>query len=641
MPSAPSSDPQVPAGRIFALGALLVAAALLAWANSFSGAFVLDDLPAIAENSTIRSWPTAFFPPGDGQTVSGRPLVNASFALNWSLGGESVHGYHALNLAIHALAALALFGLVRRTLRSPALIGRFGHEQATMPAAVIAGLWLLHPLQTESVTYLSQRAESLAGLCLLATLYAATRGTEPGGSRVWSAIAVGACLLGMATKEVMYAAPLLVWLHDRTFFGGTFREVLQRRPRFYAALAATWLLLGWLAWRTGNRGMTAGFGLGISPRTYLLTQCAALVHYVRLAMWPTPLVFDYGTATIDSFMAVGWQALALSVAFVCTIVGVVRRTPGSFLGAWFFLLLAPSSSLIPVATQTVAEHRMYLPLVAVIAAATLTLATAIGARSRWLLIIAALALGLLTFQRNTTYRSALTIWRDTIAKRPDNARAFGELANALFTSGHLAASLPVYERALQLLPRYPKARHNYAGALAAAGRLDEAAAHFELAIAQSPTLADAYYGLGNVRREQRRVPDALACYETALRLRPDFAMAHNNLANLLAAAGRTDEALAHYAAAVRAQPDFPDAEYNWANVLAGAQRPAEALPHYQNALRLAPGFVAAHENLGVTLLLLDRTPEGIAELETALRLDPSRESVRQNLAVARARAAAK
>ncbi len=633
-----SSEPDRQAWKIFTLGTVLVAAALLAWANSFEGAFVLDDLPAIAENPTIRAWATALSPPGDGQTVSGRPLVNASFALNWALGGDSVRGYHAFNLVIHALAALVLFGLVRRTLRSPALADRFS-EQATAIAAVIAGLWVLHPLQTESVTYLSQRAESLAGLCLLATLYAATRGAETGGSLAWNAAAVGACLLGMATKEVMYAAPLLLWLHDWIFFGGTFREALRRRPAFYAALAATWLLLGWLAWRTGNRGMTAGFGLGISPWTYLLTQCAALIHYVRLALWPTPLVFDYGTATLDSLASVWWQSLALCAAFVCTIVGVAQRAPWSFLGAWYFLLLAPSSSVLPVATQTVAEHRMYLPLVALLAAATLTASTTIGPRSRWLPIALALALALLTAQRNTAYRSAISIWQDTIAKRPDNARAFGELANALFTSGHLTESLPIYEHALRLLPRYPKAQHNYAGALAAAGRLDEAAAHFELAITQSPGLADACYGLGNVRREQRRLPEAIACYEAALRLRPDFAMAHNNLANLLAAAGHSADALSHYAAAVRAQPNFPDAEYNWANVLASAQRPAEALPHYQNALSLAPGFVAAHENLGVTLLMLGRLREGIAELETALRLDPSRESARQNLAVARAQRA--
>ena len=623
---------------VLGCAALLIAAALLAWGNSFDGPFVLDDLPAIAENATIRSVAAAFSPPGDGQTVSGRPLVNLSFALNWALGGESVRSYHALNLAIHTLAALALFGVVRRTLASlksqlPTLT-----SAATLLAFATAAVWLLHPLQTESVTYLSQRAESLAGLCLLLTLYAAMRGADSGAPLGWHALALIACVAGMASKEVMYAAPLLVLLHDRTFRSGTFGAALRRRPTFYASLAGTWLLLGWLVWRTGNRGLTAGFGLGISPWHYLLTQCGAIIHYLRLVVWPAPLILDYGFSVVKSPAEVWPQALALLALFGVTIVGVVRGAKWSFLGAWFFLLLAPSSSLLPVATQTMAEHRMYLPLAAVVAGCVLAWSAAFGRWGLFALAIVALALGLVTTRRNTDYRSAIAIWEDTIAKRPENARAYDEYANALFHDGRLSEALTGYENALRLLPGYPKAHHNYASALAAAGRLDEAATQFQIAIAQSPRLAEAQYGLGNIRREQGRTAEALAGFEAALRLRPDFALAHNNIANLLADAGRTPEAIDHFAAALRAQPNFPDAEYNWGNTLARGGHFAEAVPHYETALRLAPGFVGAHENLGVTFFNLGRTADAVRELEAASHLAPERESIRANLAAARARA---
>src|SRR5207244_11639066 len=227
----------------FGAAALLTAAALAAWANSFRGPFIFDDLPAILENATIRTLalPSTFAPPGTGQPANGRPLVNFSFAMNWAVGGADVRGYHMLNLAIHALAALALFGVVRRTLRSRPLAAKFAAD-ATPLAFVLAALWVLQPLQTESVTYNSQRAESLAGLCLLLTLYASIRGADSPTPLSWHALAVVVCLLGMAAKEVMYAAPLLVLLHDRTFFAGTFREALRRRPWFYAGLAATWVL---------------------------------------------------------------------------------------------------------------------------------------------------------------------------------------------------------------------------------------------------------------------------------------------------------------------------------------------------------------------------------------------------------------
>lgn len=634
----PLPPPNSSRAGIFVAAALLTAAVLAAWANSFRGPFIFDDLPAIVQNATIRTLalPTALAPPRSGQPAGGRPLVNFSFALNWAVGGADVRGYHVLNLAIHVLAALALFGVVRRTLRSRPLAARFA-AHATPLAFAVAALWALHPLQTESVTYVAQRAESLAGLGLLLTLYASIRGADSPTPMRWHSLAVVTCLLGMATKEVMYAAPLLVLLHDRIFSAGTLREALRRRRWFYAALAATWLLLAWLVKETGNRGATAGFGLGIMPWHYLLTQCGTVIHYVRLAFWPAPLVLDYGIATTNSLAQVWPQAALLLALFGATLLALVRRPPWGFLGAWFFLLLAPTSSVLPLATQTIAEHRMYLPLAAIIAAIVVGGWHVLGRRSVPIFVAIAIVFGALTARRNIDYRSAISIWQDNIAKRPDSPRPYGELASALSNAGRIPEALAAYETAVHLLPNYPKVRHNYAVALAAAGRLDEAVAQFELALAQLPTLADARYELGNVRHEQGRNAEALACYEEATRLRPDFALAHNNAANILANFGRTEEALAHYAAAAHADPNLPDAQYNWANTLAQTGRFADAVPHYEAALQLAPALVSAHENLGVMLFNIGRYAEAVGELEIAQRLAPDSESIRANLATARAR----
>ena len=624
---------------IFLAAVLLTAAALAAWANSFRGPFIFDDLPAIVENATIRTLALSIVlaPPHTGQPANGRPLVNFSLALNWAITDGDVRGYHVLNLAIHTLAALALFGVVRRTLRSQPLAAKFADDAIPLAFALTA-IWMLHPLQTESVTYISQRAESLAGLCLLLTLYGSIRGAESPAPMRWHALAVTTCLLGMAAKEVMYAAPLLVLLHDRTFIAGTFREVLRRRPWFYAGLASTWLLLAWLVKHAGTRGATAGFGLGVTPWHYLLTQCGALIHYVRLTFWPAPLVLDYGIATTKSLAEVWPQAALLLTLFGATLVALVRYPLWGFLGAWFFLLLAPTSSVLPLATQTVAEHRMYLPLAAIITAVVVGVWHVLGRRSVVVFVAIAIVFGALTARRNIDYNSAISIWQDNIAKRPDSPRPYGELASALSNAGRIPEALAAYETAVPLLPNYPKVHHNYGVALAAAGRLDEAAAQFELALAQAPTLADAHYELGNVRHEQGRNAEALASYQDAIRLRPDFALAHNNAANILTIFGRTDEALTHYAAAARADPNFPDAQYNWGNALAGVGRFAEALPHYESALRLAPTLVSAQENLGIALFNLGRYADAVRELEIAQGLAPDSESIRTNLAAARARA---
>ena len=183
-------------------------------------------------------------------------MVNLSLAINYALGGMATWGYHALNLAIHILAGLTLFGVVRRTLLQPSLLTRFGQAALSLALAV-AVIWTIHPLQTEAVTYIAQRAESLMGLFYLLTVYCFIRGTESETPGIWYKLSVAACLLGMASKEVMISAPLMVLLYDRTFVGGSFRQAWERRRPLYMGLFGTWLLLGYLVVGTHNRNRTA------------------------------------------------------------------------------------------------------------------------------------------------------------------------------------------------------------------------------------------------------------------------------------------------------------------------------------------------------------------------------------------------
>jgi hypothetical protein len=171
----------------------------------------------------------------------------------------------------------------------------FGRDALPLALAV-ALLWTLHPLQTEAVTYVIQRVESLMGLCYLLTLYCLIRSVDSPRPALWQGCMVTACLLGMATKEVMATAPLLGLLYDRTFLAGSFREAWQRRRWWYVGLAATWLPLACLVAGTGgNRGGTSGFNVGVAPWAYWLTQFQAVAHYLKLSVWPHPLVFEYGT----------------------------------------------------------------------------------------------------------------------------------------------------------------------------------------------------------------------------------------------------------------------------------------------------------------------------------------------------------
>lgn len=608
-----------------------------AYHNSFGGAFVFDDGPAIVGNPSIRRlWPVTdvLFPrlEDGGVTVSGRPLVNLSLAINYSVGREAVVGYHAMNLLIHAAAGLLLFGVVCRTLLQPAVAPKFGASAQPL-AWGIAALWLVHPLQTAAVTYIVQRAESLMGLCYLLTLYAFIRaGAAPKPVR-WLTLSFVACLAGMACKEVMATAPLMVLLYDRTFVAGSFGEAWRRRGRYYGALAATWLVLAWLVAGTAGRGGTAGFGIEVSSWTYALTQTQAIVHYLRLVIWPHPLVFDHGVATVEGLADVWWQVMLLIVLAAGVAIAVVRRPAWGFIGAWFFVLLAPSSSFVPVATQTMAEHRMYLALAAPLVLLVLGAHAWLGRRTWPVCALLVVVGGALTVNRNADYATAHGLWADTLAKRPGNARA----------------------------------HHNLGLAEQARGRLREAEGHLRDAIALAPGTAEPLYNLALVLTRMERTGEAIAAYREALRFDPDHAAAHNNLANLLLAAGQSAEAGRHYAEAVRAQSDFAGARNSYGNWLIEMQRPSEALvqleeairfepgeaefhfnagnacvalgrltaavDYYRNALRLQPAHAEAHNNLGNVLLELDRLPEALDEFEAAVRADQDYFEPRRTLAL--------
>jgi len=650
--------------------------------SSFSVPLLFDDFVAVTENQSIRHlWPIGRVLFSSSSTTVGRPLLNLTLALNYAFGGTAVRGYHAVNLGIHLLAGLTLLGIVRRTLSLPKLSERFG--EAALPLALsVALLWTLHPVQTVAVTYISQRAESLMGLWYLLTLYCFIRGAASPVSRAWYACSILACALGMATKEVMVTAPCLVLLYDRTFVGGAFKLAWRQRWRFYGGLGATWLLLAWLMTQSNllerGVGYEDGYGEVFSWWTYALTECRVVTQYLKLAVWPSPLIFDYGPIPVVTRIAqIIPEGLFLGTLIVATLAMLWRRAPAGFVGGWFFAILAATSSVVPVTSQPMAENRMYLPLAAVATAVVLGAYALAGRKSFIGLAALALGLGVLTVARNRDYRSELAIWTDTVSKRPDNVRAHNNLATILsrmpervaeavahyemvlrimpdyisarynlaatltHLPGRTAEAIAQYETVLQMQPDHPLAQSNLANLLEEIpGRQLEAIAHYEAALRINPQEPVAHYNLAlALAKIPQRRSEAIAHYETAIRLKPDYADAHYNLANALAnQAGRLPDAIAHYEAAIQHKPDFAEAHVNLANALANIPgRLPEMIVHYETALRLKPDLAEAHFNLGTALLdLPGRRPDAIVHFETALRLNPKLEPAREMLAQLRA-----
>jgi tetratricopeptide (TPR) repeat protein len=624
---------------VLTVAAVLMLAALGAYWNSFNVPLLLDDNFSISGNSSIRH-PEQIgdvLSPSAG-TTAGRPLLNLTFALNYAAGGTSVQGYHVVNLLIHVCAGLALLGIVRRTLLLPALRGRYG--DAALPlAAVVALLWTLHPLQTESVTYISQRAESLMGLFYLLTLYCFIRSVTAESRNCWLILSVATCLCGMATKQVMVTAPVLVLLYDWAFVSGSIRSALANRRWYYASLAATWLLLGFLMHRSSLTAVRVGFQAGVSWMTYALTELRVVTDYLKLAFWPHPLVFDYGTEILAvDLLAVVPFALIIAALLVGAVVAWRRSPMAGFLGCWFFLILAPTSTVVPIAAQPMAESRMYLPLAALVMLVTL-LGYALG-RRRALVALGGIVVGLgaLTARRNYDYRSEASIWEDTVARLPHSARGHGNLGMALAAMpGRLPDAIAHYEAALRLKPDFTEAHYNLANALAQMpGRLTAAAAHYETALRLRPNYAAAHFNFANaLARMPGQLPNAIAHYEAALRLKPDFAEVQNNLGIALAKIpGRQFDAIAHFEEALRLKPTYAEAHYNLASALAAIPgRLPAAIANYEEALRLNPTYAEAHNNLANAIAgMPGRQSDAIAHFEEAVRLKPDSAAIHYNLA---------
>lgn len=620
--------------RIWLGAAVIILAGFAVYWRSLAGPFVFDDHPGVLQNESIRDLSDlgrVLRPPAEGAGIDSRPVVNLSLALNYAADGLNPRGYRLTNIAIHVLAALALFGLVRRTLALPAMPDRL--RSAALPAAFCTALlWTVHPLQTETVICVIQRTEAIVSLWYLTTLYCFLRAVEPGGNRRWLPVAWFACLLGMASKEVMVSAPLMLFLYDRTFAAGSFREAWRLRGRWHLAFVSTWLLLAWLvADSGGDRGGTSGFGQGVSVWTYLLTQSRALAIYLKLSFWPHPLIVDYGDWLAPGLQTVLWESVLVVTLLGLAFWATVRRPALGFVGLSFFAVLAPSSSFYPLVSQTIAEHRMHLPLAAVLLLVVLALSRLPMRATLTICLFTALTAGWGTVRRGADYTSELTLWSDTVAKAPSNPWARFNLGHIHFKAGRFAEAESENRAAVTLRPTHAEAHYALGLALERQGRLDEAASSFRRTQELMPANAEAHFRLGLVLLKLGRPAEALPAFAETIRLKPDHADAEGNWGAALFQLGRLREVLPHWERVIALQPDSLTAHYNLALLRTELGQHESALPHFETATELGPNDPEIRTNHARALLHLNRAAEAREVLAATLRLNPGYEPARRLL----------
>lgn len=587
--------------------ALVLLAAGLCYANTFGVPFLLDDPQ-----------------PGDPLDTQTRPLVWTSFALNRAWSGGSTWSYHLVNLLLHGASALLLLALLRRTI--PRAAPRLSPDSAAHFALAGALVFACHPLQTAAVTYLSQRAEVLGSLWLLACLYSFVRAAEGGRRRLWQALALAALVGGFATKEIAVVAPALVLLYDATFLAPGFGAALRARRGFYALLGAVHLAAFALftAPLLFQSELSVGFHLPeFTPLEYARTQPGVVLHYLRLFLLPHPLVFDYEWPMARDLAQWLPQSLVLAGLLALTVGLVARRSWIGFALAWGFVILAPTSSFVPI-RDAAFEHRVYLSLASwslLLLAAGRWAVSRLGLRARWLPALAlgwVLALAAMTVRRNHEYRSVRALWQTVVERAPTNERGYFYLAGGLLEEERTEEAVAALEQALRLDPAYHQALNRLANVHLRRGEFRRAVPLLERAIS---TREDPVYrhGLGNALFGAGELARAEVEYRRALVEAPDKAVYHQSLANLLARGARRGEAVEAYRQALRLDPALESSHANLGVVLDALGQHAAALVHHQEALAILPATAEEQFNLARCLVALGRKDEAVRALEEASR----------------------
>jgi tetratricopeptide (TPR) repeat protein len=611
------------------LALVLVIATFAAYQPAWHAGFIWDDDYYVTRNSLLtapdglkRIWFSA------PRTDAYFPMVNTTLRLEHRLWGFNPSGYHIVNILVHSLNALLVWAVLKRL---------------TLPGAwLAAAIWAVHPVNVESVAWITELKNTQSTLFYLLTLLAWMKFTDSGTARPWrfyasAVLLYGPALLSKMTACTLPAAMLLVlWLRNEPIDR---RRLCQILPFLGYGIAAG-LFAVWYEHYLGSYAEAVRQSYSGLERPLIAAH--ALWFYAAKLAWPANLTFSYPRWEISlrDPLQYSWLIACIAVALLLW----RRRSAigrGPIAAVIFFVAaLSPLLGFIPVYTfrfAFVADHYQYLAslgLVALFAAAASTQADTwqLGRDTRCVLSASLLVvLGALTWKQAGVYWDAETLWRDTIAKNPQSWMAQNNLGIALRDQGRLPEAISHWEQAVRINPDYTDAHYNLGLALARLGRLPEAIGHYEQVVRIKPDDTEAHNSMGGVLVQLGRVPEAIERYEQALRIDPDYAAAHYNLGLALLQQGRLPEAISHWEQAVRINPDYADAQYNLGLALWQTGQLPAAVGHYEQALRINPDSVETHVNLGIALSQMGKRQEGLAQFREALRLRPDSAEVHYNV----------
>jgi protein O-mannosyl-transferase len=594
----------------------LLAALLLVYQPAWQGRLIWDDDVHVT-SPELQSWHGLYRIWFEvGATLQYYPLLHSAFWIEHKLWGDATLGYHLTNILLHATAAI-LVALVLRRLKIPG-------------AYLAAAIFALHPIQVESVAWITEQKNTLSAVFYLGAMlvYLHFDQTRKVSLYCW---ALGLFVLGVLSKTIIATLPgaLLVifwWQRGRLSWKN---DVLPLVP-FFLLGAGGGMITAWWELQINNC-VGPDFALTLVERCLIAGRTAWFLLWKLL--WPMQLTFTYPRWQISA--GIWWQyAFPLGAVAMLAVLWSIRRRARAPLAAALFFggTLFPMLGFFNLYTflySFVANHYQYLAclgIITLVAAGTALLLNRWGLWGRpggYALCLVPLAiLAGLTWQQSKMYSDIETLYRTTIAENPDCWMAYNNLGNILGDRGETGEAMSAFQKALEIKPDYADAHRNLGSLLARVGRFDEAIAHFQKALETRPDFADAHNGLGIALAGRGRFDEAIPHFEKALELKPNQAVVYNNLGNALTSCGRTEEAINHFQRALEIKPDYAEAYANLGNALANRGRIDEAIAQFSKALEFKPDFAGVRRNLGIAQSQREEIRKTLAGRRESLRARP-------------------
>ncbi|HEV3272924.1 MAG TPA: tetratricopeptide repeat protein [Candidatus Methylacidiphilales bacterium] len=616
-------------GPDWLLGSILVLAVILAYQPVWRAGYIWDDASHITDNPCIigplglkEIWTTS--------AADICPLTFTTFWVEHALWGLAPLPYHLVNVFMHGACAIALWRVLRSLQVPGAWLG--------------AALWALHPVEVESVAWITELKNSQSGLFFLLSIFYFVRWLKEPGGRTggWNyALTLLFAAPAMASKSSTVILPVALclcawWIEGRW----RWRNVVRTVPVFLISAAAGALAI-WT--QTLQLAKVNDSQWVRSWPERLATAGDAVWFYIGKLIWPHPLITIYPRWRAD---AADWVSYLPLVAVIVVMVALWLKRE-SWARPWFFVFAYFVAALLPVLGlvdnpiykySLVFDHFQYLasmgPLALAGAGLAQFLVVAIPGREWLRTAICAgllLSLGALSWQRAHVYESQETLWTDAVGKNPGCWAGYNNLGLACFDKGRVDDAMANYQRALALNPNFSEVHNNLGNVLIQKGRVDEAIAQFQKAVEIEPKYAEARTNLGNALFQKGRLDEALAQYQMALEINPIYADGHNNFGLALFKMGRVDEAMDLYQKALAIDPNNASAHYNLGNAFFQKGRLNEAIAQYEKALEINPGHAGAHGNLGNALSQMGRMDAAINEYRKAMEINPNNPIDRYNL----------